>query len=306
MPKLAVAPAMPLPFSSASAARDERPAALTAADVMRLGQRLPAAHQVFNRISRLLGDANSSLDEIVKLVRLDAALALRVLQLSNGAYYGFRERCGSLDEAVNRLGFREAHRLVGVIAAQHLFCTELAVYRIPAQLAWENSVAGALALEWLARQQGKDRDDAYAAGLLRSVGKIVLNRILIERPTVVCAYPGEEAEPDAHRWERRVFGVSAAEAAAILMEDWRFPRVLCEAVRRHLEPPLEPEAPVEACLLNLAGWVAARLGSGLPGEAACCRLTPEKLQRADLTELELEECARHTEAALRHLRSACR
>ena len=82
-------------------------AALTIADVLRLGQRLPSTPQVFSRIGRLLADPNSSIDEIVKLVKLDAALALRVLQLSNGAYYGFKQRCGSLDEAVNRLGFRE-------------------------------------------------------------------------------------------------------------------------------------------------------------------------------------------------------
>jgi len=62
--------------------------ALTIADVLRLGQRLTSTPQVFSRVGRLLRDPNSSIDEIVKLVKLDAALALRVLQLSNGAFYG--------------------------------------------------------------------------------------------------------------------------------------------------------------------------------------------------------------------------
>ena len=43
-------------------------AALTIADVLRLGQRLPSTPQVFSRIGRLLSDPNSSIDEIVKLV----------------------------------------------------------------------------------------------------------------------------------------------------------------------------------------------------------------------------------------------
>ncbi len=281
-------------------------AALTIADVLRLGQRLPSTPQVFSRIGRLLSDPNSSIDEIVKLVKLDAALALRVLQLSNGAYYGFTQRCGSLDEAVNRLGFREVYRQVGVIAAQQLFCGELVVHRISAQLAWENSVTCALAMEWLARQRQGDDANAYAIGLLRPVGKIVLNRVLIERPTVWCVYPGEAVEPAVHMWELRMFGLSAPEVAAILMENWKFPASMCEAVRHHLEPMRTPGAPVEAYWLNLAGWVATKLGKGLPGEAGCWQLSPAKLQQAGFTEEVLQKCAEATQAALTQIKSTLR
>ena len=297
---------MSLPFAAVAAPGEAPVAALSPADVLRLGQRMPSTPQIFNRIGRLLGDPNSGLDEVASLVKLDASLALRVLQMSNAAFYGFRERCGSLDEAVRRLGFREVHRVVGVIASQHLFCNELTVHGISASLAWENSVACALAMEALGRRRRGDGGDAYACGLLRSVGKIVLNRVLIERPTVCCRYPGEGVAPSAHAWERRTFGMSAAEAAAILMDGWKFPRVLCEAVRYHLEPEAAPGAPVEAVLLNLAGGIAAGLGKGLPGEGACLQVTPGRLQRAGLTEADLQECAAHTQAAFAKLRAACR
>jgi HD-like signal output (HDOD) protein len=281
-------------------------AALTVAEVLRLGQRLPSTPEVFSRIGRLLGDPNSDIDEIVRLVKVDTALALRVLQLSNGAYYGFKERCGSLDEAVNRLGFREVYRQVGIIASKQLFCGELAVHRIPAQLAWENSVACALAMEWLARNDQGDDANAYAIGLLRPVGMIVLNRLLIERPGVWCVYPGEAVEPAVHAWELRMFGLSAPEIAAILMENWKFPLNMCQAVRNHLDPVGAPGAPVEAYWLNMAGWVAAKLGKGLPGEASCWQLSPAKLQRAGVTEEVLQQCAEATEAALTQIKNALR
>lgn len=281
-------------------------AALTVADVLRLGQRLPSTPQVFNRIGRLLSDPNSSIDEIVKLVKLDAGLALRVLQLSNGAFYGFKQRCGSLDEAVNRLGFREVYRQVGVIAAQQLFCGELVVHRVTGQQAWENSVTCALAMEWLARNRRGDDANAYAIGLLRPVGKIILNRVLIERPTVWCVYPGEAVEPAVHMWELRMFGLSAPEVAAILMENWKFPHSMCDAVRFHLEPTQTSGAPVEAYWLNLAGWVAAKLGKGLPGEAGCWQLSPGKLQRAGIAEDVLQDCVEATQVAFDQVKTSLR
>jgi HD-like signal output (HDOD) protein len=229
-----------------------------------------------------------------------------VLQLSNGAFYGFKQRCGSLDEAVNRLGFREVYRQVGVIAAQQLFCGELVVHRVSAQLAWENSVTCALAMEWLARHRQGDDANAYAIGLLRPVGKIVLNRVLIERPTVWCVYPGEAVEPAVHMWELRMFGLSAPEVAAILMENWKFPQAMCDAVRHHLEPMRIPGVPIEAYWLNLAGWVATKIGKGLPGESGCFQLSPAKLQRAGVTEEVLQKCADATQAALAQIRASLR
>lgn len=278
--------------------------ALTATEVLRLGQRLPSSPQVFNRISRLSSDPNSNLPEIARLVKLDAALALRVLQLSNGAYYGFSEPCGTLDEAINRLGFREIHRLVGVVASQHLFSGDLALHRVSGRLVWENSVACALAMEWLTAQQDGDEAAAYAIGLLRPIGLVVLDRLLIERPTLSCFYPGEDTEPKVHRWERRMFGLSAAEAAAILMEHWQFPAHMVEAMRHHLDPIHTPELPAESCLLNFAGGVAASLGAGLPGESDCWQLDPLKFERAGLSPAALEECAAHTRHEWKRVRSA--
>jgi len=132
--------------------------------------------------------------------------------------------------------FPEVYRQAGIIAAQQLFCGELVVHRISAQQAWENSVACALAMEWLARHRQGDDANAYAIGLLRPVGKIVLNRVLIERPTVWCVYPGEAVEPAVHMWELRMFGLSAPEVAAILMRIGSFRRACAKRCAIILNP----------------------------------------------------------------------
>jgi HD-like signal output (HDOD) protein len=281
-------------------------AAVTRADIQRVGQKLPSAPQVFSQIGKLLADLNSSLNQVVELVRLDTALAARVLQVSNGAFYGFTERCSSLDEAINRLGFREIHRLVGVIAAQNLFCNELRIHQVSGQLVWENSVSSALAMEWLARQKGGDEPLAYAAGLMRSLGKIVLDGLIPNAAAAGRTYPGEAVQPSLPAWERRVFGITNAEIGAVLMEHWKFPRRMSEAVRLHLEPERTREAPEEAYLLNMTGWVTTQLGKGLPGEAACWNTSPSHLAAAGVTQEQLEQCVLETRTAVNEAKSAWR
>jgi hypothetical protein len=63
---------------------------------------------------------------------------------------------------------------------------------------------------------------------------------------------------------------------------------------------------VEAYWLNLAGWVAAKLGKGLPGEAGCWQLSPGKLQRAGITEELLQDCAEATQTAFDQVKTSLR
>ena len=103
-----------------------------------------------------------------------------------------------------------------------------------------------------------------------------------------------------------MFGLSAPEVAAFLMENWKFPLSMCAAVRHHLEPMRTPGVPIEAYWLNLAGWVATKLGKGLPGESGCWQLFPAKLQQAGVTEEVLQECAEATEIALHQIKNTLR
>jgi len=103
-----------------------------------------------------------------------------------------------------------------------------------------------------------------------------------------------------------MFGLSAPEVAAILMENWKFPQAMCDAVRHHLEPMRTPGVPIEADWLNLAGWVATKIGKGLPGESGCFQLSPAKLERAGVSEEVLQKCAEATQAALTQIRVSLR
>lgn len=274
-------------------------------DIIRVGQQLPASPRIFSRLAAVLKDLNTGVDQVVGLVKMDPGLSAQVIRLSNSVLFGFAEPSSSLEESINRVGFREVYRLVGLAATNQLFPKELTLYGVRGDLVWENSLASALAMERLAHKQGvEDEQAAYTIGLLRSAGKVLFNRLAAQPTTKVPPYPGAEVEPHLGDWERSQFGMDNPEAAAELMEHWKFDPTIRLAIRHHYDPLVSADAPREAALLNCAGWVVHQLGKSLPGEAAYWRREPAKLERAGLLAEAVDSVVEEVREGLDVLKSA--
>jgi len=259
--------------------------------ILTLGNKLAPAAATFGRLRTLLAEPDTDLEEIVQLIRLDPALTFHVVRMSNSVLFGMRSRIDTLDAAVSRVGFGEIHRLVALTALQQVCQRDLGVYRLTAQRIWENAVATAAAAEVLAKRAGREPGLAYTAGLLRTLGRVILDGAA--RGDI---YPGEAEWPSVAEWEQKTFGTTAAEVTTALLEHWRFPAELTESVRGHVDPLTEADSNVGACVLNLACGVAARFGLDLPGETSHWIVNPAKLTLADVTEEDLEECAARARA----------
>ena len=154
---------------------------------------LPAAPQVLAALGELLEDVNSDLEAVADLLKRDAALTARVVRMGNSAAFG-GTRVGSLDEAVNRVGFGEIYRIVGAAVTASLADRALAFYGVEAEALRESLLYHALASEVLAQHAGLEERTAYTAGLLRGLGMLVLDRVARERLT-----PAEAFDPARHR-----------------------------------------------------------------------------------------------------------
>jgi HD-like signal output (HDOD) protein len=243
--------------------------------IVTLGSTLSPSLQVFARLGKLLEDPDTDIVDIVELVQVDPTLTFKILQLSNSVMFGMKHHCDVLEEAISLVGAREIQRIVGLAAAHQTYQGDLMTYGLPAGQLWENSVTTAAVMESLARRTGGDPRAAYTAGLLRNVGRVIIDKVKGGG-----RYPGEAAHPSVARWERGSYGIAAVEVSALLLDHWRFPIEMTEAVRLHLEPTELAIPPKGACLLNIAGLIAAELDAGLPGESVHWELTQEKLDAA--------------------------
>ncbi len=270
---------------------------LDRATIVTLGSKLAPAAATFGQLRTLLDDPDNGLDEIVQLIRLDPALTFHVIRMSNSVIFGMRELNDSLEGAVGRVGFREIYRLVGLAATQQVCQRDLVNYRLKATRLWENSVATAAAAEVLAVPAGCDPGLLYTAGLLRTLGRVIIDGSAVGR-----VYRGEAEWPLVTDWERAMFGITSAEVTAVLLEHWRFPAQIVDSVRGHLDPLARPESNVGASVLNLACGVVARFGLDLPGESAHWVPTEAKMTLANVTQPIIDECA---DRAREHYTALC-
>lgn len=272
------------------------PAALnpTRDGLLAIARTLPAAPQVLAGISELLQDINTDLDQIANDIRKDAALAARVIRVSNSVVYGGRGTVSSVDEAVGRVGFSEVVRLVGTATVAGLVDRELRCYHVGVDVVREALLLHALASEAVGEAAGLNRHTAYVAGLLRGIGMMVLDRYAAERLPVQQTFDPSEFET-YRQWEIARFGLDGVGVTTMALDDWRLPEELVGAMELHLAPPEgEDEIHRLASVMNVAGAIATEHGNALPGEVLHWALTPEKLATAGLDE---EQLARASEQA---------
>jgi HD-like signal output (HDOD) protein len=218
---------------------------------------------VLARLQMLLSDPNSGLDDIAELIRLDAALTTRVIQISNSVWFRRGLPSNTISEAVNRVGFREVYRMVGVVASSALVAQPLAAYNRTTAAAWRESVAGAFAAEMLAERLGEDMPGAYMAGLLHGIGRLPINQFLLTPGNPPRVLADENFPHDHSGAEYALLGFTQADVGALMLQKWGFTPAVSQPIK-HQYAPLE------------AGEAHDRMAAVLYGarllRSMCCQL----------------------------------
>lgn len=196
--------------------------------IIAAASQLPVAPQIMARLYLLLLDFNTGLRAIADLLKRDPALTARVIRIANSPAYG-ASGVGSIEDAIQRVGFSEVYRLVGSASNASLGDKGLRCYGFSGEAFRQHNLFCALVAERLADAAGLDARSAYTAGLLRRIGQLLLDEIGREQiptaATFVECGAGHEVE-----WERRTFGFSHYEVAGILLAEWGFPEDIVAAV----------------------------------------------------------------------------
>ncbi len=207
---------------------------------------------VITRILRSLDEPGSSAGYISEIIGLDQALAANVLQAANSAFLGYGPSCATLKEAVMRLGYKRIRTLVLAVAASRGMDQTLAGYNMAAGDMWSHSVATAVAAQWFARAINyPEPEEAYSAGLLHDIGKIVLNKFAEEEYRWV--FNSRKKQSDTF-WEteRKAFGVDHAYIGSLMAQKWTFPMVLINSIQFHHDPAGAGQYKALAAITNIA------------------------------------------------------
>ncbi|MDP1578930.1 MAG: HDOD domain-containing protein [Candidatus Didemnitutus sp.] len=223
-------------------------------EIVRQLHSLPSAPRVLPKLKRLLSDGNSTISEVVNLVRLDPGMAARVLQVGNSAYYSQGLRCYTVEEAVGRVGYDQIYELVAHAVASQVLVRPLLAYGMEPDELWENSIACAVAAEHLADRFNIDRDIAYTVGLFYGVGLTAIDD-WVGRTKTKFKFVSKGCPLETCEDERTKLGFHNAEVGAALLRHWEFPVVISEPVRWQYLPRATAAHTQLATLLHTAKWV---------------------------------------------------
>lgn len=278
---------------------------ITREEILEQARALPPAPRALAQVCELLRDVNSDLREITNLIRLDPALSAEVIRVSNSAAFGAGWEIGSVDEAVARVGFSELLRLVGLATAMSLADEALPAYGIELSALRESLILHALAAEAIAQRVNLEKNTAYAAGLLRWIGAMAMDRAARGVLPPERCYSTERHATYVD-WETAEFGMANTDVAMTILYEWRFPAELVGAIGGYHLFPEPGGEDVFSGVLNLAGTIVAQTGRALPGEARMWVLTPAKLEAVNLSETAWREAAGEALALFERQRVALR
>lgn len=266
---------------------------------------IPSSPKVLPRLQHLVDDPNSSIQDIVALIRVDPGLVARVLRLANRFCQSRADCVHSVEEAVARVGYGTVCENIPSFGSSLASRGSLLVYGVDADRLWREALSCALAAETLASCVGEDPEIAYTIGLLHGVGMVAINDwALKHQPVLVFTHRGFPRE--FNESERALLGITQAEAGAALLESWGIPPVLSGPIRWQYTPHSSAVHARMAALLHAAKWVRSVVCDDEPGSPSfpdSFAIQPLRLPRHRIESLVGEVSLRML--ALRHLLGIC-
>ena len=220
---------------------------------------LPACPSTLVKLSLLMADDDSTVDQLAALIETDMALSSAVVRTVNSALFGLLKRVESVHEGIRYLGMAQVAGLTYEIGLRGAFPPSPLLQTI-----WDRAGVRGLAMGRIARQLDVDPWLAHTTGLFAESGRAVL--YAYDRARYDQLHGSVPDEVSLCAAEVEAFGVSHAALGGALCQSWGLSRDVADTVRARPNtatewtqerPPVQKlltiGAAVDALLLNPTG-----------------------------------------------------
>lgn len=194
---------------------------------------LPTLPSVYFKLNQLLKDNQASIEKVAHIIELDPAMSSRILHLVNSAFYGVRQESSSIAHAVMILGFNAVKNAVVSVAILDTFTFKDRYENFDIADFWRHAVSVAVLNKQLAeRSRLVTPEDAFIAGLLHDIGKIIMLKYFKEdfgkvwetMQKTKCSFADAEQE---------VASIDHVQIGAYLARKWQLPEPIIQAIAGH-------------------------------------------------------------------------
>jgi len=222
---------------------------------------LPAMPQVVLEIQNLLSATDVSIKKISDLIETDQSITVRVLKITNSAYYGMSGKISTIQHASRVLGLMGLSEVVTLAGTERLLVGRLPGYGYNSKDLWKHSLAVAYGSKILANLFDPGiSNTAHIAGLIHDAGKIILDRFVAEKRTEINTFMETEQKTflDA---EIKFFGFNHADVASEICKKWKFPEIMSYAIKWH-HSPSRSNKDFLSYIIHMSDYLATLSGIG--------------------------------------------
>jgi putative nucleotidyltransferase with HDIG domain len=217
---------------------------MTAITLVQNVKNLPPVSQAALKLISLLDRTSTDNDEVVQVLKYDTVLTAKLLKACNAPSFGLGEAVSSVDQAVLILGHEQILHTVITLAFGSVMAAPSQAFTEGANELWQHSLTAATAAETVLNHLpglNAQPNVAFTAGLLHDIGKLVFAQTLSAEQLAEIRDRAERKLISGTDAEREVLGIDHGETGAALLQSWRLPESIVEAVANHHRPVLKPE-----------------------------------------------------------------
>ncbi|EKD27026.1 MAG: metal dependent phosphohydrolase, partial [uncultured bacterium] len=232
---------------------------------------LPSLPFIANKIIEVAESKTSAAKDIAEIIAIDQSLTAKLLKLVNSSFYGFSSKIATVSRAVVVLGFQTVKTLaLGVTVFKTASKMQGDKVCLDMEKFWEHSVGVAAGAKLLAELTGYVMtEEAFLAGLLHDIGKIIFNQYLPDEFSKAL-YLAKTNNIPLLLAEREIIKADHEVAGDYLAERWKIPYNLRIAVSRHHNPPfreehIAPDVLKLTCIVSLSNTLCKMRKIGYSG-----------------------------------------
>ncbi|MGA1869348.1 MAG: HDOD domain-containing protein [bacterium] len=215
---------------------------------------------VIMKISRLISDENSTIQEIEEVIKLDPTLVMRLLRIVNSPYYGICQKVESIAKAVVFIGLKNLRTLIVMEGLKDLFKDNHQSTVFSRTKLWLHSAAVGICARMISERIFQEKgDDAFLAGILHDIGMIVEDQVVQDLFLQACsAYrPGVKSITE---YENEIIGTHHCEVGYLLASEWNLPYEIQDAIKNHHTLLREESSSRLAKIIQTAGCIVTKIG----------------------------------------------
>jgi HD-like signal output (HDOD) protein len=218
---------------------------------------LPSFPEIAARVRRVLADPDSKVDQVVRVVGSEPALAARLLRIANSASINRSGRTVTdLRTAINRIGYNMVRSAaMSFSMAQIRKSSKLVGMEHRLNDLWQRSTSVAACAYVLARNCSKiNPDEAMLTGMMHGIGKLyILTRAVDHRDL----FADETAL-------NRIIADWHASIGKAILENWNFPESISHAVGEQADFTRGEEGPPDLTDVISIAILMATHGAQIP------------------------------------------